>query len=63
MKRRASKLSPEELEHIERQAQRELEEEIIEGDLRAVREAAGVNQVEAARLAEMTHMDGLIVTR
>lgn len=54
VKQRASKLSPKEIERIEREALREVDEEIIEGDLRAVREAAGLNQVEAARLAEMT---------
>jgi len=42
------------IERIEREALGELDREIIEGDLRAVREAAGLNQVEAAKLAEMT---------
>lgn len=54
VKGRSSKLLPEEIERIEREALRELDQEIIEGDLRAVREAAGLNQVEAAKLAEMT---------
>ena len=54
VKGRSSKLPPEEIERIEREALRELDQEIIEGDLRAVREAAGLNQVEAAKRAEMT---------
>ncbi len=54
VKRRTSKLPPEEIERIEREARAELDQEIIEGNLRAVREAAGLSQVEAAKLAEMT---------
>jgi len=56
MKKR-SKLSAKEIERIEREAMEELEQEIIEGDLRAVREAAGLSQVEAAKLAEMSQGD------
>ena len=48
------KLSREEVDRIEREADAELEQEILEGDLRAVREAAGLSQAEAAKLAEMT---------
>ncbi len=51
VKRRSSTLPP---ERIERKAPGELDREIIEGDLRAVREAAGLKQVEAAKLAAMT---------
>ncbi len=46
-------LTREEVGRIEREAVAELEQELIEGDLRAVREAAGLSQVEAAKLAEM----------
>lgn len=54
VKKRSLKLSPEEIERVEREAIAELEQEMIEGDLRAVREAAGLSQVEAAKLAEMS---------
>lgn len=57
VKKRSTKLSPEEIERIEREAMAELEAETIEGDLRAVREAAGLSQVEAAKLAEMAQGD------
>ena len=53
VKGRSSKLPPEEIERIEREALRELDGDIIEGY--CVGEGGGrSNQVEAAKLAEMT---------
>lgn len=48
------KLSPKEIAKIEREAVEEIEGEVVEGDLRAIRELTGKTQVEAAKLLEMT---------
>lgn len=51
------KLSPEEVAAIEREAAEELELELIDGDLRTIRELTGMTQVEAAKLVEMSQSE------
>lgn len=51
---RSSKLSVREIARIKRESREELAGELLAGDLRAVREAAGLSQVEAAKLAGMS---------
>ncbi len=55
--KRKSKLSPERREKIARQARAEVERELVDGDLRAVREIAGKTQVEVAKLLETTQSE------
>lgn len=55
--KRSLKLSEAEVAQVEREAADELEREIIEGDLRAIRELTGKTQVEAAKLLDMTQSE------
>lgn len=55
--KRKSKLSPERIAKIERTARSEIEAEITDADLRAIREIAGKTQVEAAKLLETTQSE------
>lgn len=55
--KRKSKLSPDRIAKIESTARSEIEEEITEADLRAIREIAGKTQVEAAKLLETTQSE------
>lgn len=55
--KRKAKLSPERIAKIENTARAEIEAEITEADLRAIREIAGKTQVEAAKLLETTQSE------
>jgi predicted transcriptional regulator len=55
--KKKSKLSPARRAEVEREARAEMKEELIEGDLRAVREIAGKTQTEAAKLLETTQSE------
>lgn len=51
--KKRSKLSPKRIAEIEREA----EQELIEGDLRALREIAGKTQADVAKLIEKTQSE------
>ena len=55
--KRKSKLSPARRAEVERRAREEMREELVDGDLRAVREIAGKTQTEAAKLLETTQSE------
>jgi predicted transcriptional regulator len=55
--KKKSKLSPARREHVARGARAEITAELLEGDLRAVREIAGKTQVQVAKLLETTQSE------
>jgi hypothetical protein len=55
--KRKSKLSPERRVEVERESRAEMRKELVDGDLRAVREIAGKTQTEAAKLLETTQSE------
>ena len=55
--KRKSKLSPDRREKIAKGARAEMVAELIEGDLRAVREIAGKTQVEVAEILDTTQSE------
>jgi transcriptional regulator len=55
--KKKSKLSPERREKVAKEARSEMTAELIEGDLRAVREIAGKTQVEVAEILDTTQSE------
>ena len=55
--KKKSKLSPERREQVAREARSEITVELLDGDLRAVREIAGKTQVQVAKILETTQSE------